>query len=74
MTLPTRRKQQRRELDYFTGFQIRSTFLPATKQFVPSSFDQLEEKLRGFGELMMLQASPSPVHTDWVPLGLNNLS
>ena len=74
MSLPTRRKQQRHELDYFTGFQIRSTFLPATEQFAPYSFDQFEERLRCFDELMVLRTSPSAVHTDWVPLGLNNLS
>lgn len=45
------------------------TILPVS----PSSFDKLEEKLRGFGELVMLRASPSSVHTRWVPLGLNNL-
>ena len=46
MTLPTQRKQQRREPDYSTGFQIRSTFLSTSERFAPSSFDQPEKKFR----------------------------
>ena len=33
-----------------------------------------ETKPHGFGELVVLRASPSSVHTRWVPLGLDNLS
>lgn len=56
------------------GLQIRSTFLPAIERFVSPSFDQFEGKLRGFGELVVSAPATYEFHTDWVPLGLNNLS